>query len=191
MLEVADVTGLVAIVGNGRAGKVERAALRVGHNFHRVRIVDVLGRTGGLYGPHLYSRILHQLNQSINVIGMRKRFVSLHVDIDVRGHGLRDFVHAVGATAMACRSHAGGPSIALTDREDLIGVSGDDHVGECAASTRSFINALQHGLPCDLAQHLPRQTAGSDARGNDGNDFHRKKGRRRLLQKPEIVSSEH
>src|SRR6267142_5298877 len=190
MLEVADVASLVAVERNRRARKIECAALSVGDHFDRIGILNVMRGARCLDRPNIASGIFHQFDQSVDMIGMRERLVALHVDVNVGGNGLRDFVHAIGAAAVGCGGQARRPSVALTDRHDLVGIGGDDHVGECAASACSFIDALQHGLAGDLAQDLARQAGGGDARGNDGNNFHDGKEGGRLLQNRENVSRE-
>ena len=59
VLEIADAAGVVAIEWDARAGKIQGAAMAIGHDFHRVGIVDILRRARSLHGANIAARVLH------------------------------------------------------------------------------------------------------------------------------------
>src|SRR3954471_22821974 len=101
MFEVADAAGIVAVEWDARARKIERATVAICDYFHRIGIIDIVWWAWRLHGPDVVSGILHQLDESIHVIGVGERLVTLNIDIDVSGNALRDFMNAVGA-ALVC-----------------------------------------------------------------------------------------
>jgi hypothetical protein len=163
-----DVRGsAVAVVGDCRAGEVKRAPIERGDDLHGVGIVQIGGGAANLQRGDVDRRIFKWLEQRREMLGPQQRFVSLDVDVDVRGAGERDGVDAVGAAEQVGAGHHAGPAIAAAKRGDFVGVGGDDEGIELIAGAGGGVDPGEHGVSGDLAQHFARQPGGGEAGGND------------------------
>src|SRR5262245_13670661 len=100
MLEILNAAALVAVAGNGRSGKVERASILVSHNLDRVRVGDVMCRTRSLDGGDHHFRSAHWLEKRFKMFRTGQWLVTLNIHVDVCADPLRHFTHAVCTAAM-------------------------------------------------------------------------------------------
>ena len=173
MLEVADATRAIAIVGDRRARKIQRTPGAVGDDFHRVGIVDVASSTRRLDGANLYRMIFHQREKRRDMFRAGQRLIALDVDIDVSGHPLCHLMNSLRTAAVRRRCQPRRPAILLANVQYLLRVGGHNNVRQFTAGTRCLIHVRQHGPPADFAQNLARQPCRCQPRRNDGDGFHR------------------
>ena len=81
---------VVAVVRDGRAGKIEGAAVGGGDDFHGVGIVDLVGRARTCEGGDLdfalgHGMLRHRFEEGVEMFGEDERLVALDVDVDVGG----------------------------------------------------------------------------------------------------------
>ena len=91
----------VAVVGDGGAGEVERAAVGGGDYFYGVGVVDVLRCAEDLEGGDFDVGLSEGLEERGEVFGFEEGFVALDVDVDLGVDELGDGVDAVGSAGEA------------------------------------------------------------------------------------------
>src|ERR1039458_4633453 len=106
------ISHCVAVVGDGGAGEVERAAVGGGDYLDGVGIGDVFRSAGdpegGDGGGGIWEGVGEGAKQSGDVFGTEQRLVALDVDVDFGVDELGDSVNAVGAAGQIGRGELDG-----------------------------------------------------------------------------------
>ena len=88
---------MIAIVGDGGSGEVECAAVRGSYDLDGVWIGEVLRCAKDLEGRDLNVLGGKRAEEGSEVVGAEERFVTLDIDIDLRGVELGDGVDTIRA----------------------------------------------------------------------------------------------
>ena len=163
----------IAIERNGRARKIQRPPLVIGHYFHGIRVLHVEFRRMGLQRADGGRRVLHNFQQRRDLFQSDQRLIALHVDIDIGGLAAGNFVYSLRAAAVRTRSHLRLPAMGAANLQDFLGIGRDDDLRQQRRRSHRLVDDSDQRFACNLAQHLARQTRGSQAGRNDGNRFHR------------------
>ncbi len=167
---MAGVAGLVAVVGDGRAGEVEGAAVGGGYYFYGVGVGDVFGGAGDFEGGDVDAGQGERAEEVVDVRGVEEGFVALDVDVDVGGDGLGDSVEAVGAAGEVGAGEDGGPVAVVAEAHDFFGVGGDDDLVEGGAGEGGLVDPVQEWLAGEREEDFAGQARGGKAGGDDAED---------------------
>jgi hypothetical protein len=160
----------IAVVGDGGAREVERAAVRGGDYFDCVGVGYVLLGAEDLEGGDLDVRLGEGAEERGEVLGFEEGFVALDVDVDVGWDLLGDGVDAVGAAGKLGGGELDGPIVLPAEGGYFIGVGGDDDAVELGAGRSGFEDPGEHGPAGDGAEDLAGEARGGEARRNNTED---------------------
>ncbi len=160
----------VAVIGDGGAGEVERAAVGGGDHFDGIGVVDVFRSAGDLEGGDLGVRLREGFQKSGEVLGFEEGFVALDVDVDFCIDELRDGVDAVGSAGKVGRSELDGPVVLAAKICDLVRVRSDEEGVELRAGSGGLIDPGEHGASGDGAEDFAGKAGGGEARWDDSKD---------------------
>ncbi len=148
---------------NRAAAEIHRAARVVKNHLYA-------GRIGQLFFPrqrrsqrgHSGRWILfQQFDHAVNVFRKHLRFVSLHIDKDIRTRVFAgDFCYPVGAAGALCACHQKFTMETFHFPRDFRMIRGDDYACRPLGCAGRFVGVLQQRLACFAEQHFPRQARG-------------------------------
>ena len=157
VLPVGDAA-LVAVVGNGVLGEVERVAVGIGDHLVHGGAHRLIGRGADLERGDLDLGLAQErVDQRLDMPAGDQRLVPLDIDVDVGHARPRHFPQPIRPRRMRRRRHHGRHVMGVTDLHHLIAVGRHQHIGQERARPRPIEDVHHHGQPRDLAQHLPRQ----------------------------------
>ena len=168
LLSVVDAQ--VAVVGDGGAGEVERAAVVGGDDFDGIGVGGVLGCAEDFESGDFDVRFGKGSQERGEVLGFKERLVALDVDVDVSWKLLGDGVDAVGSAWEVGGGELDGPVVFVAEIGDLFGVCGNNNAGELRAGDGGFVDPGEHGTAGDGTKDFARQARGGEAGRDDAED---------------------